>query len=58
VREDGPDHSKEFFATVTIAGRSWGRGEGRSKKQAEQAAAEMARDALIEEASHTVAGNA
>jgi ribonuclease III len=58
VREEGPDHSKEFFATVTIAGRSWGRGEGRSKKQAEQAAAEMARDALIEEASHTVAGNA
>jgi ribonuclease-3 len=58
VREEGPDHSKEFFATVTIAGRAWGRGEGRSKKQAEQAAAEMARDALIEEASHTVAGNA
>jgi ribonuclease-3 len=58
VREEGPDHSKEFFATVTIAGQAWGAGEGRSKKQAEQAAAEMARDALIEEASHTVAGNA
>jgi ribonuclease-3 len=58
VREEGPDHAKEFFATVTIAGRAWGAGDGRSKKQAEQAAAEMARDALIEEASHTVAENA
>jgi ribonuclease III len=39
---DGPDHAKRFEATVHIAGHSWGTGEGRSKKQAEQAAAREA----------------
>ena len=38
-REEGPDHEKSFFASVTLGGVEWGRGEGRSKKQAEQAAA-------------------
>lgn len=38
----GPDHDKRFFATVIVAGDSVGRGEGRSKKTAEQAAAEQA----------------
>jgi ribonuclease-3 len=42
VRAEGPDHSKRFFATVLIAGEERGRGEGRSKKQAEQAAARSA----------------
>ncbi len=42
----GPDHAKHFDATVTIAGRQWGRGSGRSKKQAEQAAAAAAIAAL------------
>lgn len=46
VRAEGPDHSKEFFATVSIAGEVRGRGEGRSKKQAEQAAARAAWEAL------------
>ncbi len=40
--EEGPDHDKRFFATVTIAGVAYGTGEGRSKKQAEQAAARAA----------------
>jgi ribonuclease-3 len=39
---EGPDHARLFFVTVEVAGREWGRGEGRSKKQAEQAAARAA----------------
>jgi ribonuclease III len=42
VRTEGPDHSKRFFASVTIGGEVRGTGEGRSKKQAEQAAARAA----------------
>lgn len=38
----GPDHAKEFVATVHLGGEEKGRGEGRSKKQAEQAAARAA----------------
>jgi ribonuclease III len=42
VRESGPDHAKRFFATVFIGDEECGTGEGRSKKQAEQAAAQKA----------------
>ncbi len=42
VRHEGPDHSKRFYATVLLRGETWGTGEGRSKKQAEQAAARVA----------------
>src|SRR5438552_2932018 len=42
VREDGPDHAKRFYATVYINDEECGSGEGRSKKQAEQAAAAKA----------------
>jgi len=42
VRERGPDHEKEFTATVFLAGREFGRGTGRSKKEAEQGAAREA----------------
>ncbi len=38
----GPDHAKRFRAQVFVAGRCLGRGEGRSKKQAQQEAARMA----------------
>jgi ribonuclease-3 len=37
-----PDHDRWFTATVTLAGRVLGCGEGTSKKRAEQAAAEQA----------------
>jgi ribonuclease-3 len=42
VQGDGPDHAKHFTATVWLRGRALGSGQGRSKKQAEQAAARMA----------------
>jgi ribonuclease III len=42
LRDEGPDHEKRFFAIVHLGGRSQGEGEGRSKKQAEQAAAHAA----------------
>ncbi|GMU78246.1 MAG: ribonuclease 3 [Acidimicrobiia bacterium] len=50
VRSEGPDHSKEFFASVTIRGEVRGEGQGRSKKQAEQAAARVAWVALNRDA--------
>lgn len=44
--ERGPDHQKEFSATVYLDGELWGQGEGRSKKEAEQQAAQQACDKL------------
>ena len=46
VDESGPDHQKTFRATVHVAGESYGLGEGRSKKEAEQQAAESAWKAI------------
>ncbi len=46
VEESGPDHQKSFRATVRVAGRRYGSGEGRSKKEAEQQAAEAAYTAI------------
>ena len=42
IRERGPDHQKEFTATVILTGKEWGVGMGRSKKEAEQQAAHQA----------------
>jgi len=42
VSEDGPDHAKSFVAEVLVGGQVRGRGAGRSKKEAEQAAAATA----------------
>jgi ribonuclease III len=39
LQERGPDHEKEFTATVYLDGEPLGRGTGRSKKEAEQQAA-------------------
>jgi len=49
VVDEGPDHAKRFFATVHVGGAPRGRGEGRSKKQAEQAAARKAWEVLARE---------
>ena len=50
IRERGPDHQKEFTATVVLAGKEWGVGMGRSKKEAEQQAAHEAYVRLSERA--------
>src|SRR5207249_2498760 len=42
VEESGPDHEKRFVSEIAIGGRWFGRGVGRSKKTAEQAAAMQA----------------
>jgi ribonuclease-3 len=42
VDERGPDHEKEFTATVFVGGEPLGTGVGRSKKEAEQQAAREA----------------
>lgn len=42
ITEDGPEHDKTFRAVVLLDEDAFGTGSGRSKKQAEQAAAEMA----------------
>lgn len=46
VEATGPDHARTFYVTVTIDGEAHGTGVGRSKKQAEQAAARDAVDSL------------
>lgn len=43
-REDGPEHDKVFTVAVSIGGKRYGTGQGRSKKAAEQRAA---RGALV-----------
>lgn len=50
VTESGPDHAKEFVATALIASNPMGTGAGRSKKEAEQQAAEAAYMALRSDA--------
>ena len=42
VSEEGPDHEKTFTAVVVVGDEELGQGVGRSKKQAEQQAAEHA----------------
>ncbi len=47
--ESGPDHDKRFVITVFINSNPIARGEGRSKKQAEQAAARAALELMGEQ---------
>jgi ribonuclease-3 len=47
VTDHGPDHAKVFEAEVVVGGFARGRGQGRSKKQAEQMAAQHAWWALV-----------
>ena len=46
VTEEGPDHAKTFHADVVVQGVVHGTGSGRSKKEAEQAAASTAFESL------------
>jgi len=49
VEDEGPDHAKTFTAVVLLAGTVYGKGSGRTKKAAEQEAAEAAWQALTAE---------
>ena len=46
VEETGPDPCRVFVMEVSVDGQAAGRGEGRSKKEAEQAAARAALEAM------------
>lgn len=46
IAESGADHDKTFTSHVMVGRKVLGQGEGKSKKQAEQAAAKSALDAL------------
>ncbi|WP_042356272.1 ribonuclease III [Bacillus rubiinfantis] len=49
LQEKGPAHNKEFVSRVTLNGKELGVGTGRSKKEAEQHAAQMALSRLNEQ---------
>ena len=49
IGESGPAHNKRFTYTVSLNGRVIGQGEGRSKKEAEQAAAHAALERFRQE---------
>lgn len=53
IEDRGPDHQKEFTATVYLGGKAWGTGTGRSKKEAEQQAAHEAFLRLSEQAAES-----
>ena len=42
VSESGPDHDKHFVTEIAVGGKVLGKGEGKTKKQAEQQAAKRA----------------
>ncbi|WP_233565112.1 putative dsRNA-binding protein, partial [Micromonospora musae] len=57
IEGTGPDHLKTFTAWVVVAGNRYGGAEGRSKKEAEQRAAEAAWRTLTEQAERTGQGD-
>jgi len=48
VEAEGPDHARYFTVEVTIDGRVFGKGRGKSKQQAEKEAAQAALESLEE----------
>jgi ribonuclease-3 len=49
IEDEGPDHEKTFTAQVQVGDQLYGHGTGRSKKEAEQQAAETAYRAIADE---------
>ena len=47
IEDEGPDHEKTFTAQVRVGDQLYGHGTGRSKKEAEQQAAETAYLAIV-----------
>ena len=58
VEGTGPDHARRYRAALFVAGRQLGSGEGRSKKDAEQAAARAALAAIGNEMGQRGVGDA
>ncbi|MDP9797182.1 ribonuclease-3 [Catenuloplanes nepalensis] len=58
IDEAGPDHAKTFTAWVVVAGERYGGAEGKSKKQAEQRAAEAAWRNLSDQGPHALSTDA
>ena len=50
IKEQGPDHAKEFTVEAIIGSKTYGRGSGFSKQTAAQAAAKQALEVLEQEA--------
>jgi len=48
LKKTGPDHDRTFWINVTIDGESFGPGQGKNKKEAEQHAAGIAYESLQE----------
>ena len=55
IEDEGPDHEKTFTAQVQVGDQRYGHGTGRSKKEAEQQAAETAYRAIVKEHGVTAA---
>ena len=49
VKKTGPDHSKTFWIEVRVNDHTYGPGQGKNKKQAEQEAAKIAFESLAGE---------
>jgi dsRNA-specific ribonuclease len=47
IREEGPDHVKQFHVIAVVNGTEYASASGRSKKEAEQRAAELTLRSLI-----------
>jgi ribonuclease-3 len=52
VQRKGPDHNRIFAIEVTVDNHTFGPGEGKNKKDAEQAAAGLAYEALVNRKPH------
>jgi len=48
IKESGPDHAKHFESEISIDNETYGKGAGKSKKDAETKAACVAIDALAD----------
>jgi len=48
IKESGPDHAKYFESEISIDNETYGKGAGKSKKDAETKAARVAIDALAD----------
>jgi len=49
THEEGPDHAKTFEVAISVGGKVYGMGKGKSKKEAEQRAAEETLRSLQED---------